>query len=273
MPTNPKPTKHRPRKRFGQNFLIDTHVINNIVAAINIKPEDHLVEIGPGRGALTDALMKSGNKLTAIEIDRDLAEQLIQRYTGQKQFTLYRGDALATDFSTIAEQQPMRVVGNLPYNISTPLLFHLLNYRSWIRDMYFMLQKEVVERIAASPGNKSYGRLSVMMQYHCQVQALFTVPPTAFNPAPKVTSAMVRLIPHIEPPNKALDLGLFERLVKVCFQQRRKTLRNSLKLLTGDSTLLQLNDRLDLNARPETLSTAEFVEIANLLKNNEPRPE
>lgn len=264
MTTTPAQPRHRARKRFGQNFLIDTHVINDIVAAINVKPDDHLVEIGPGLGALTDALVKVCRQLSAVEIDNDLAQRLDQRYADQKHFSLHRGDALKTDFAEIAAGQAMRIVGNLPYNISTPLLFHLLSYRTSISDMYFMLQKEVVDRLAAPPGNKNYGRLSVMMQYHCQIQALFTVPPTAFNPAPKVTSAVVRLIPHIEPPHRAIDLDLFERLVKTCFQQRRKTLRNSLKVFTEGMIELP-KAGIDLGARPETLSVAEFVTLANLL--------
>jgi 16S rRNA (adenine1518-N6/adenine1519-N6)-dimethyltransferase len=262
--TSPQQSRHRARKRFGQNFLVDTHIINNIVAAINVKPDDHVVEIGPGLGALTDALIKVARHLSVIEIDKDLAERLDRRYADQKHFTLHCGDALKTDFAEISSGQAMRIVGNLPYNISTPLLFHLLSYRVSISDMYFMLQKEVVDRLAAPPGNKNYGRLSVMMQYHCQIQALFKVPPTAFNPAPKVTSAVVRLIPHYEPPHIATDLDLFERLVKICFQQRRKTLRNSLKVFTEDMVELA-NSNIDLGARPETLSVAEFVSLSNLL--------
>ncbi|MBV1931187.1 MAG: 16S rRNA (adenine(1518)-N(6)/adenine(1519)-N(6))-dimethyltransferase RsmA [Porticoccaceae bacterium] len=262
--TTPEQPRHRARKRFGQNFLVDTHVINNIVAAINVKPDDHVVEIGPGLGALTDALIKAGRHLSVIEIDRDLAQRLNQRYASEKHFSLHRSDALKTDFAEIASGQTMRIVGNLPYNISTPLLFHLLRYRTSISDMYFMLQKEVVDRLAAPPGNKNYGRLSVMMQYHCQIQALFTVPPTAFNPAPKVTSAVVRLIPHIDPPHRVIDMQLFERVVKTCFQQRRKTLRNSLKVLTDGMIELPDSD-IDLGARPETLSVAEFVALSNLL--------
>lgn len=260
----PEPPRHRPRKRFGQNFLVDTDVIYNILAAINVKPDDHVVEIGPGLGALTDALIKTGRHLSVVEIDNDLAERLNQRYGGEKRFSLHRGDALKTDFAKIASGQAMRIVGNLPYNISTPLLFHLLRYRTSISDMYFMLQKEVVDRLAASPGNKNYGRLSVMMQYHCQIQALFTVLPGAFNPAPKVTSAVVQLVPYATPPHRAIDMDLFERLVKTCFQQRRKTLRNSLKVFT-DSIIELPDSEIDLGARPETLSVAEFVSLANLL--------
>ena len=262
-----KKLHHRPRKRFGQNFLVDPHVINNIVDAIGIGSGDHLIEIGPGRGALTDSLLKRCAKLTVVEIDRDLAGLLEDRYLNNSSFKLHVGDALTADFASLGHHQPMRIVGNLPYNISTPLLFHLLNFRSLITDMYFMLQREVVDRLAASPGSKNYGRLSVMMQYHCQIQPLFEVPATAFKPAPKVTSAVVRLIPHIELPCAALDPGLFENLVRTCFQQRRKTLRNSLKKFITDPEALS-ETRVDLTIRPEQLSVADFVLLSNQLTDH-----
>ena len=256
--------KHRPRKRFGQNFLIDRHIINDIVSAIGINPADRIVEIGPGLGALTEALLADCQHLTVVEIDRDLADILTRRHTTKPNFTLHIGDALKTDFAELSAHQPIRLVGNLPYNISTPLLFHLLSYRHLITDMFFMLQKEVVDRLAASPGNKSYGRLSVMMQYHCQVQPLFSVPPSAFKPAPKVTSAVIRLIPHRNPAHKVNNIEIFERLVKTCFQQRRKTLRNSVKVLAGDN-IEAINTTIDLSARPEMLSVEEFVALSNQL--------
>ncbi len=256
--------KHRSRKRFGQNFLVDQHVINNIVSAIGINPADRIIEIGPGLGALTEAMLTDCQHLTVVEIDRDLADILTERHAAKPNFTLHIGDALQTDFAELTAHQPIRLVGNLPYNISTPLLFHLLSYRHLITDMFFMLQKEVVDRLAASPGNKNYGRLSVMMQYHCQVQPLFTVPPGAFEPAPKVISAVVRLVPYSCIPHKASDIEMFEQLVKTCFQQRRKTLRNSVKLLAGDATE-EINKIIDLSARPETLSVADFVALSNQL--------
>ncbi|RLA47732.1 MAG: 16S rRNA (adenine(1518)-N(6)/adenine(1519)-N(6))-dimethyltransferase [Gammaproteobacteria bacterium] len=264
MTETPKKNHHRARKRFGQNFLLDPIVIDNIVSVIAAKPTDHLIEIGPGLGALTEPLLERCPNLTVVEIDRDLADILSARYAQKPGFKLHRGNALQTDFAALSNQKPMRIVGNLPYNISTPLLFHLLTFSPLIIDMYFMLQKEVVDRLAASPGNKIYGRLSVMMQYHCQIQPLFTVPPTAFKPSPKVTSAVVRLAPHTTLPSRAVDPVIFERLVKLCFQQRRKSLRNSLKILVSETTSLSDFD-VDLKARPETLSVADFVTLSNQL--------
>ena len=255
---------HRPRKRFGQNFLSDPMVIEDIITSINIRPDDHLVEIGPGLGALTELLITRAHKLSAIEIDRDLAAILKQSYAEHSNFELYTSDALSFDYRALKAPALIRVIGNLPYNISTPLLFHLLTYRELIKDMHFMLQQEVVDRLAAEPGSKSYGRLTVMMQYHCAVEALFSVPPTAFTPSPKVTSAVVRLIPHTTLPCRANDPAMFTQLVKLCFQQRRKTLRNSLKNLTTDPEKLTGLD-IDLRARPETLSVADFVAISNSL--------
>ena len=255
--------RHRARKRFGQNFLIDKQIISQILNGINSQSEDHIVEIGPGLGALTEGLLQNCDQLTVVEIDRNLAAELSERYGNRPNFELHQVDALTLDFSTLSQGQNLRVVGNLPYNISTPLLFHLLNYRHVITDMYFMLQKEVVQRLAAAPGVKNYGRLSIMMQYHCQVRTLMTVPPEAFRPAPKVTSAVVQLVPHPRPPFHATDLQIFDRLVRTCFQQRRKTLRNSLKLLPGGSDIKE--NQIDLSVRPESLSVEDFVTLANLL--------
>jgi 16S rRNA (adenine1518-N6/adenine1519-N6)-dimethyltransferase len=256
-------TQHRARKRFGQNFLIDRQVIGQILDAINCQPRDHIVEIGPGLGALTEGLIHSAARLTVVEIDRDLAADLRHRYGQRPHFQLHQADALTLDFSTLGQGEALRIVGNLPYNISTPLLFHLLDYRPAISDMCFMLQKEVVERLAAAPGSKNYGRLSIMMQYHCQVRSVLTVPPQAFRPAPKVTSAVVQLQPHANPPWEAVDMRLFSRLVNTCFQQRRKTLRNSLKLLPGGREIDV--SEFDLSARPESLTVEDFVTLANLL--------
>lgn len=253
------------RKRFGQNFLVDANIIDRIVAAVAPGAADNLVEIGPGRGALTGLLLDRLDHLTAIELDRDLAALLTQTFAESDRFSLVQGDALRFDFASLAGHGPLRVVGNLPYNISTPLIFHLLGVADLIQDMHFMLQKEVVDRMAAAPGNKSYGRLSVIVQYHCRVISLFDVPPTAFRPVPKVTSAVVRLVPRAAPVPTATNTELFYRLVKAAFQQRRKTLRNTLKHFVAD-----LGDiSLDLSRRPETLSVAEFVELSNQLDNRE----
>lgn len=252
----------RPRKRFGQHFLCDPNVVDHIVTAVAPQPEARLIEIGPGRGVLTDALLHTGCELWAIEIDRDLAALLERRYRDAANFHLVTGDALRTDYRAFVRAgQPLRVVGNLPYNISTPLLFHLLAQHELIRDMHFMLQKEVVERLAATPGTKAYGRLSVMVQYYCTVEPLFDVPPSAFAPPPKVDSAVVRLTPraHIDPVAK--DPALLENLVNLCFQQRRKTLRNCLKALVGPQHMENLG--APLSARPETLAVADFVALSN----------
>lgn len=257
-------TRHQPRKRFGQNFLSDQAIVDGIVAAIGATAADKLIEIGPGMGVLTAPLIKRCPTLIAVEIDRDLSEILRERFAMHAGFTLHRGDALRTDFAALGSYQPMRIVGNLPYNISTPLMFHLLNYSGLIVDMHFMLQKEVVDRLAARPGSKLYGRLSVMMQYQCQVQALLAVPSSAFTPPPKVASALVRLVPHAIRPCTAQDPDFFSRLVNTCFQQRRKTLRNSIKGLIQPGAITEGID-IDLTARPETLSVSDFVALSNQL--------
>lgn len=255
---------HRPRKRFGQNFLVDQHIVNAIVSAIAPRPGDNLVEIGPGQGALTELLLASCPTLKMIELDRDLVAALRKKFAAYTDCQIFQNDALKFDFSTLlTATQPLRIVGNLPYNISTPLIFHLLNYADNIADMHFMLQKEVVDRLAATPGSKHYGRLSIAVQYRCAVHPLVAVPPHAFSPAPKVDSAFVRLTPHRPLPIAANDPELLHRLVNICFQQRRKTLRNSLKLLI-DAELTETLD-VDLRARPETLSVAEFVKLSNQL--------
>ena len=260
------PQEHRARKRFGQNFLVDHNIIGKIIAAIAPKPEDNLIEIGPGQGAITGPLLERCGHLQVVELDRDLVprlqEQFQQQYPG---FTIHQGDALKTDFAQFAKpQQPLRIVGNLPYNISTPLIFHLLEYHRQITDMHFMLQKEVVDRLAATPGSKTYGRLSVMSQYFCKVQPLFPVPPGAFRPAPKVESAIVRLLPYQQLPNPADSLKQLSRLVSTCFQQRRKTIRNSMKALLDGNKLAQLD--FDLSLRPEALSVTDFVNLSNQME-------
>jgi 16S rRNA (adenine1518-N6/adenine1519-N6)-dimethyltransferase len=223
---------HTPRKRFGQNFLNNPSIIEKIIKIIHPKPGDNIVEIGPGLGALTSHLVGHCGKITAIEIDRDLIQKLKIEY-GDK-INLIEGDVLEVNFTQILSKDEghgsLRIVGNLPYNISTPLLFHLMEFLPLIKDMHFMLQKEVVDRMAAKPGNKDYGRLSVMLQYFCEIEPMLFVPPSAFTPPPKVDSMIVQLKPRaIENPVK--DLSYFEKLVKQAFSQRRKTLSNTLKPL------------------------------------------
>lgn len=255
---------HRARKRFGQNFLVDGNVIDQIAAAVHPRPGEHLVEIGPGKGALTARLADNAESLSVIELDRDLVPWLKVQFERHPGFELFQADALKFDFSTLLRaEQPLRIVGNLPYNISTPLIFHLLTFTGQVTDMHFMLQKEVVQRMAAQSGDKAYGRLGIMVQYYCQVEALFEVPPQAFEPAPKIDSAVVRLTPYAEPPLKANNIQTLERLVNVAFQQRRKTLRNALKQLVDPEQLDQLP--VDSSLRPEALSLADYVALANAL--------
>ncbi|MCK9504795.1 MAG: 16S rRNA (adenine(1518)-N(6)/adenine(1519)-N(6))-dimethyltransferase RsmA [Porticoccaceae bacterium] len=258
---------HQARKRFGQNFLVDPHVIDKIVSTIKPSVTDNIVEIGPGQGAITAPLLARAGKLQAVEVDRDLARLLREKFAANSGFVLHEGDALTFDFAALAQGGKLRVVGNLPYNISTPLIFHLLNVAVHIKDMHFMLQKEVVDRMAAEPGNKIYGRLSVIVQYYCQVMSVFDVPPSAFRPAPKVDSAIVRLIPRQHPI--ALDSpSFFQTLLRTAFQQRRKTLRNALKQLPGDWNMDMID--IDLSRRPETLAVGEFANLSNQLCSQMP---
>ena len=252
---------HRARKRFGQNFLRDPNIIRRIVAAIDPKPSEHLVEIGPGLGALTGPLIEAAGHLTAIELDRDLAARLRERFP-EERLQLIEGDALRFDFASLPA--PLRVAGNLPYNVSTPLLFHLAEYADRIADMTFMLQKEVVERMAAEPGSPAYGRLSVMLQQRFSVRKCFDVPPGAFVPMPKVTSSIVRLIPLPAGTHALEDPECFSRLVAAAFNQRRKTLRNALKTLLPEQSLFA-QAGIDPNARAETLAVEDFVRLANVL--------
>lgn len=271
---------HRARKRFGQNFLHDEQVIARIVAAIAPKTGDHIVEIGPGLGALTrplcDALHSSG-KLTLVELDRDLVARLASWAKVYPHVELVQADALEFAFDGLPANgsTPLRAVGNLPYNISTPLLFHLLEQQrtfavtragaSLFSDMHFMLQREVVERICAQPGSKQYGRLTVMMQYHARVEALFEVPPGAFEPAPAVESGLLRIAPYATPPVRAHDDGLLAQIVADAFAQRRKTLRNTLKRLCSIDTIEAAG--IDPGARAESLSVGDFVALANQVHN------
>ena len=247
---------HRARKRFGQNFLHDAGIIQRIARAVAPREGERVLEIGPGQGALTGALLDYPAELIALELDRDLVPLLQQRFRHCDHFSLHQGDALKLDLSTLTAT-PLRVVGNLPYNISTPLMFHLLAQRELIHDMHFMLQKEVVDRLAAQPGSKSWGRLGVMTQYYCRVEALFEVPPEAFTPRPKVQSAVVRLLPHREPALRARDDRMLGLIVGTAFQQRRKTLRNALQTLLDADTMNSVG--VDPRRRPDTLSLAEFV--------------
>ena len=254
---------HAPRKRFGQNFLVSEGVVRKIVEAIAPQPRDCMVEIGPGLGALTEPLLARLDHLHAVEIDRDLIERLRERFPPER-LTIHEGDALAFDFATLAGAGPsLRIVGNLPYNISTPLLFHLAGFAARVRDMHFMLQKEVVDRMAAEPDSADYGRLSVMLQYRFHIDRLFIVPPGAFNPAPKVDSAIVRLIPRAAEELTARDEALLGRVVTAAFSQRRKMLRNTLRDLIDEPALTALG--IAPTARAETLSVADFIRIANAL--------
>jgi len=253
--------QHRPRKRFGQNFLQNPHIIDAIVRAFNPQATDHVVEIGPGLGALTQPLLRQLNALTAIEIDRDLQAHLALMPEALGKLNLVDADALSIDYSDLGED--LRVIGNLPYNISTPLLIHLLHHVKHIKDMHFMLQKEVVERLAAGPGSKAYGRLSVIVQYHCEVEHLFNVPADAFFPKPKVESAIVCMTPYRVSPYPVVPFTELERLVACAFSMRRKTLANNLKpiLNAAELTTLGINPLL----RPEQISVSEYVQIAKFV--------
>ena len=254
---------HVTKKRFGQHFLHDKNILSRIVEYVAPKPGERIVEIGPGEGALTLPLLRAAGSLTVIELDRDLIEPLRKRASGVGELTIVHRDVLAVDFGALAAGGAMRIVGNLPYNISTPILFHCLDQADAIRDMHFMLQKEVVERLAAGPGGGDWGRLSIMVQYHCRVEHLFNVGPGAFNPPPKVDSAIVRLVPHAVLPHPAKDHKLLERVVREAFNQRRKTLRNTLKALLSNAEIEAAG--VDGSLRPEQLDLAAFVRLADQL--------
>ncbi len=255
---------HQARKRFGQNFLVDPNIIQLIVATIAPREQDKLVEIGPGQGALTQWLLKACPSMTMVELDRDLIPLLNEKFAQYHDKKIIQGDALEFDFASLAQAKySLRIVGNLPYNISTPLLFKLLAAREFICDMHFMLQKEVVSRLTATPGDKLYGRLSIMTQYHCQAEWMFDVPPECFKPRPKVDSAIVKIKPHQAIPNIANDVDLLGKIVNLAFQQRRKTLRNALKTLISDEDWSTLN--LDPKLRAENLTVKDYVDLANEL--------
>ncbi|WP_148253548.1 16S rRNA (adenine(1518)-N(6)/adenine(1519)-N(6))-dimethyltransferase RsmA [Aidingimonas lacisalsi] len=259
-----RPQPHRARKRFGQNFLRDPGIVSRIVRAIAPRDGDRLIEIGPGQGALTGPLLEANGSLEVIELDRDLVPGLRVQFFRYPGFVIHEGDALKLDYLAFkGDGPPLRVVGNLPYNIATPLIVRLMEAGRAIADMHFMLQKEVVERLAASPGGAAWGRLSVMAQYHCQVDDLFSVPPEAFVPQPNVDSAIVRLTPHAELPHVAVDENILFDVVRDAFGQRRKTLRNNLKAHLTPAELERLS--IDSGRRPQTLTVEEFVRIANFL--------
>ena len=250
--------KHQPRKRFGQHFLTDESVIDRIVDAIDPQPGQAVVEIGPGLGAMTRPLAERLDRLTVIELDRDLA----QRLRRQPKLDVIEADVLKVDIEALAAErgQPLRIVGNLPYNISTPILFHLLEAVEHVVDQHFMLQKEVVERMAAGPGGKAYGRLSVMLQWRYRIESLFDVPPESFDPPPRVDSAIVRMRPW--PAPRVLPAGVLEELVRVAFSQRRKLLRHTLGRWLDERAYA---GRFDLQRRAEEVAVDEYLDLATAL--------
>lgn len=255
---------HKAKKRFGQNFLVDEQIIGDIISAIRPEPEDNMVEIGPGLGALTRPLLKKLNHLHVVEIDRDIIARLKHDYPQNNpdmKLIIHAGDALEFDFATL--DAPLRIVGNLPYNISSPLLFHFAAYAGRIRDMHFMLQNEVVERMVAESSTPEYGRLSVMLQYRFHIEKLLDVPPQSFRPAPKVDSAIVRLIPLPASEIAVRNEKLLAAVVKAAFEQRRKTLRNSLRSYLGEEDFARLG--IDAQLRAENLGVAEFAGMVNYL--------
>jgi 16S rRNA (adenine1518-N6/adenine1519-N6)-dimethyltransferase len=254
-----------PRKSLGQNFLQDPNIIRKIVASLNVQESDVVIEIGPGRGALTEQLLDLGAELHLIEFDRDLSAYWRERAAGNARLIVHEADVLAFDFSQLTDPaRPLKIIGNLPYNISSPILFALFAIAPAVRSQVVMLQKEVVERMSSSPGSKQFGRLSVMLQYRYQIENLFTVPPTAFYPPPKVESAIARLTPYMELPAVANSERDLQQLVKQAFSQRRKTLRNNLKGLLTAAQIEQAG--IDPGRRAETLQVADFVTLSNLLR-------
>lgn len=254
-----------PKKSLGQNFLQDPNIIRKIVASLNIKPEDKVLEIGPGRGALTELLLNEVRDLHIVEFDRELVSYWQQRCEQHANLTVHASDILKFDLNHVFQGKTgqIKVVGNLPYNISSPVLFHLLPLSDRTVSQLFMLQKEVVDRMCASPGNKQFGRLSVILQQRYHIESLFNVPPTAFIPAPKVASSIVRLTPHDVIAHPIEDQAKFEQLVKQAFSQRRKTLRNCLKELLTSTQIEQLG--IDPGARAETLSVGDFTALSKLI--------
>jgi len=255
--------KHVARKRFGQNFLTDNHVLTSIIEAIDPRRGEAMVEIGPGLAAMTALLLKQLDHMHVVELDRDLVVRLEKAYPPEK-LTVHSADALKFDFGAlpVPQGQKLRVVGNLPYNISSPLLFHLAEFADLVEDQHFMLQKEVVERMVAEPGTKAYGRLSVMLQWRYDMALLFIVPPTAFDPPPKVDSAIVRMVPTRR--KLAVDGPTLEAVVQKAFSQRRKVIRNCVAGMFTEAQLLEAG--IDPGVRPENVSLEQYVALANLLK-------
>jgi len=259
-----KAFKDPPKKSLGQHFLVDQDIIDKIVLAVKPAADDFVVEIGPGQGAITFPLLKKRGSLTVIEFDRDLITPLMESAEGIGDLTIIHKDVLKVDFTKLAADRPaIRLVGNLPYNISTPILFHVLEHAPAVRDMHFMLQKEVIDRMAAEPGSKVYGRLTVMLQARCEVTPLFMVPPHAFRPPPKVDSAVVRLVPLAADKILIKDAALFENLVRDAFGQRRKTIRNAMQALCSSEDIEAVGLRPD--ARAEQLPVSDFIKLANYL--------
>ncbi len=264
---------HTARKRFGQNFLHDQYIIDKIVSAINPQNGENLVEIGPGLGALTEPVAEEVDQLTVVELDRDLAKRLREHPFLSKKLSIIEDDALKFDFATLVDSNSvtkgegeLRIFGNLPYNISTPLMFHLFTFTNKVKDMHFMLQNEVVKRLCATHGDKLYGRLSVMAQFYCQAIPVVAVPPSAFKPAPKVDSAVVRLTPHKTPPVQVDNIDSLQQVVTTAFNQRRKTIRNSLKDLVSHDEIEALGIKPELRA--EALSLQQFALLANYVEAN-----
>lgn len=258
--------RYKTKKRFGQHFLHDRSVIEKLIYAINPKTTDKIIEIGPGLGALTFPLLDKLNSLDVVEIDRDVIARLKQK--NNPKLIIHSVDALKFDFKKLIEgTEKLRIVGNLPYNISTPLIFHLLNCKEVVLDMHFMLQNEVVKRITALPGNKSYGRLSVMVQYHCQTEYLFFVGPESFDPPPKVDSAILHLSPWKKLPFKANDESHLSSIVAQSFSMRRKTLRNNLKKIINSDQIEKLG--IDPGLRAENLTIEEFVTLSNFIAESQ----
>jgi len=262
--TAPAPRPHRPRRRFGQHFLVDPNIVARLVAALAPQPGERIVEIGPGTGALSDILatrLVPPSELYLIELDRDLAAVLAERYRHHAHIRVEQADALDYDFTALAAGRPLRLIGNLPYNISTPLLFHFFAAGGAFRDLTLMVQREVAARLLAAPGNRVYGRLSVMGQYHCTGEHLFDVPATAFRPPPKVLSSVIRLIPRPPRLAGAAEYERFATLVKTAFNQRRKTLRNCLAPLLDAEAIRAAG--LDPQSRPEILAVEDFLRLVH----------
>lgn len=251
---------HTPRKSLGQHFLHQANVVSNIVSAFHPRPDDHVVEIGPGRGVLTEPVLEKVDRLDVVELDSELITLLAQRFGDHPGLHIHHIDALQFDYCSIAGSGRIRIIGNLPYNISTPLLFRLLDC-DCVRDMLLMLQREVVDRLLAQPGNKNYGRLSVMVQQRCRLQRVMNVAPGAFTPPPKVDSAVVALVPYNDPPHPVVDRTRLDTIVRAAFAQRRKTLRNALKGVLEAPELLAIG--IDPGLRAEQISVTEYVRMAN----------